>query len=495
LATAEQLSAVFDLDLWRADQPGTVERFDAARFCAWLEALAEFSVALAARQLAEMDTALAVTGLAPQIAVFDPAVFVPSTESDDREAVSGVAERGLTSEIGGYTVVSRRTDSWNTIVAVLTALAEEHYDSFHRVMRGCRRLSNSKPEVDGLHDLLGEAEQVLLDLSLDRENRLERKGFITPAQARAFLESSRRLRLDQPSRPAADPIFTAYLRAVGWSDESPVHAESGSTHESAEPGSADAAPAVAAVVAVLRDAGVLPERPLALLSGSQGGPSRHARLQEHLEFVHERNDAASSLRSQELAFLANVLLAGCPIQARPLTTREAFDAAAATCNLGLENWPRQWLPRPGGATAALPEDFLVAHDLATVFQVGWTVLHENVAMFAAGRLLDTLGTLRCIDRETQLGLHVLRAQLTRHWRAGAPWLARDAFDAVAILDLPSWAALLGLIDQLPVMLANVGTGASRPRSISMSAFEFISDNAQIVSVREFMESLPESLRR
>ena len=37
LATPEQLAAVFDLDLWKADRAGGDEQFDAARFCEWLE--------------------------------------------------------------------------------------------------------------------------------------------------------------------------------------------------------------------------------------------------------------------------------------------------------------------------------------------------------------------------------------------------------------------------------------------------------------------------
>ena len=101
------------------------------------------------------------------------------------------------------------------------------------------------------------------------------------------------------------------------------------------------------------------------------------------------------MRSQELAYLANTIVAGCSIQARPFTAQEASDAAVATCNLGLENWPPHWLPaeaRRGSsvleAGAALPDDFLVGHDLVSVFQVGWTVLHEEVCMYAAERLIE-----------------------------------------------------------------------------------------------------------
>ena len=81
--------------------------------------------------------------------------------------------------------------------------------------------------------------------------------------------------------------------------------------------------------------------------------------------------------------------------------------------------------------------------------------------------------------------------MARHWRAGAPWRARDALDVIAILDMPAWAALLGLIDECPVIHAGIGASRdSRTRAVSATAFEFISENSQIASVREFMRSLP-----
>ena len=117
-------------------------------------------------------------------------------------------------------------------------------------------------------------------------------------------------------------------------------------------------------------------------------------------------------------------------------------------------------------------------------------------MYAAEQLIGVLRRLRCDDRETQSGLDALRIEMTRHWQAGAPWRARDALDVIAILDMPAWAALLGLIDECPVMHAGIGASpGSRDRAVSASAFEFISENSQIASVREFMRSLPETLRR
>jgi len=76
-----------------------------------------------------------------------------------------------------------------------------------------------------------------------------------------------------------------------------------------------------------------------------------------------------------------------------------------------------------------------------------------------------------------------------------PWRARESLDVIAIIDMPAWMALLGLIDECPVLHAALGASRNpRTHSVSASAFEFISENSQIASIREFMESLPETLR-
>jgi hypothetical protein len=499
LTTTEQLSALFDLDLWRPEAGGTDERFDASRFCAWLDVLTEVGIDGAARRVAAMDTGVVVAGLAPQIAVFDPATFLlPAELEDDDVAIPGAHDDRPRREIGGYTIVARRTEWLDTIVAVLVALEAADRGSFDRVMGGCRRLSNSKPEVDGLDALLGDAEQGVFDLAVGRERRREQTGYVAPADARAFLESSRRVLLTNDAPPPADPICTAYVRDDTSSNASSVRRDVSAPPDSdSSMASGQSAAALAAVVGVLHEAGLLPERPRALLNASRDEPQDCARLAEHLQFVHDADDRAASLRAQELAFLANVLAAGCSIQGRPLTPKEACDAAAATCNLGLENWPLRWLARSAtgliDAAPAMPADFLVNHALVPVFQVGWTVLHEKVAMFAAEQLIATLDGLGCSDRETQLGLHSLRSEMTRHCRAGAPWRGRDALDVIAILDMPAWAALLGLIDQLPVMLPNVAAGQSRAHSLDPSAFVYISTNREIALIRDFMRSLPQAL--
>ena len=248
----------------------------------------------------------------------------------------------------------------------------------------------------------------------------------------------------------------------------------------------DSSDAVAAVVGLLLDAGVLPQPPRALLEGPTDHMSRLARIQAQMQFARDRDPVACSTRIAELAYLANTIVAGCSIQARALASQEALQAAVAVCNLGLENWPSQ----------PLPDDFLVEHDLVSVFQVGWTVLYESVCMYSAERLIEILVGLRSDDRAIQAGLRALRMEMKKHWKAGTPWKAREALDVVTILDMPAWATLLGLIDEFPVIHAGISASRdSRARAISASAFEFISENSQIASVHDFMQSLPDILRR
>jgi hypothetical protein len=495
LATPGQLASVLDLDLWCAAQPGRDEQFDADRFGVWLEVLMESGAGVAAQTLAKMDADLVIGALAQHARVFDAAAGSPSLPVDDEDLVEGpTLKEEIDGEVGGYRIVATRTDSWDAIVAVLNALAEDHHEYFHRVMAGCRRLSNAGFEVDGLDDLLTDRAQVMFDLAFTRERRREQQGYVMPDQARAFLEMSRQLPLGPETTPAGNPVARAYFRAIEWT---PAAVENSGSHRLAA--ASDAAPlpeivtdAVATVVDLLVDAGVLPKPPRALLGGPQDEAPRLGRIQALLQSAFARDHAAYATRSQELAYLANTIVAGCSIQARPFTAQEASDAAVAICNLGLENWPPHWLDPK---THQMPDDFLVERDLVSVFQVGWKILYDRVCMHAAAQLIRVLSRLRHDDRETRTGLTALRIEMTKHWKSGTPWHARDALDVIATLDMPAWAALLGLIDECPVMHGGVAASrSSGTRAVSASAFEFISENSQIAAIQEFMRSLPDTLR-
>jgi hypothetical protein len=538
-ATPAQLTALLDLDLWRHAQPGRDEQFDVDRFGEWLEVLVNTGDSVAARTVAALDKDVVIVGLSRYLRVFDPGIFEPIAQTDDeptdrheamREGDSMDADDAptrdwsgdrLECEVGGYIVRGRRTDAWDAIITLLFALDAEHGNFFHAVMQGCRRLSNSRPEIDGLDDLLLAPEQHLHDVAIERERRRSEQGYATPADARAFLEMARQPKHTRSGASVTgaikvNPIVTAYFRAADQAPESSNETMRSperklelpsSTHATGVPESLEA------VIELLTEAGVMPERPRALLEAADAGPqaARLTRLRQVMAYVRDAHETAYFTRSRELAFLANTLLAGCSVQSRPFTPQEASDAAAGICNLGLEYWPdhlRQGSggqaptppDLPTGASAKVgtfpPDSWLIDHDLVTAFEVGWSVLHQDVSLFAAEQLISTLTDVDCVDRDTRRGLVALRRTLVTQRDAGTPWRARDAAEILAMLDMTAWISVLGLLDECPVLPAALtAILEGRTTTVSPTAFDFISTAAQIGDVRMFMRKLPDLLSR
>ena len=482
-ATPAQLMSVLDADLWRSPQPGHGERFDADRFGEWLDLLADGSDQDAARTIAAMDERLVMAGFSRYVHVYDPATLSWSGRSSWGSALAGPAaggesddgewggSAGRACDVGGYRVRAIRADVWDAIVTVLFALDAEDHDRLHRLLQGCRRLSNSAPEADGLDALLPDPAQLFHDLAVDRDRRRARRGYITPEDARAFLQLARRRGRASTSPASVNPIFAAHLRAAG--EASAAEADSGRR-------------------------GMAPQPPRLLLGDGDSSPARPSLIRTLLEEVRH-TDVVFAARSRELAFLANTLMAGCSVQSRSFIEREASGAAASICNLGLESWLACWSGRQNGRIGlddTEPSPFLRDHDLVTAFEMGWAILYEDVSRFVAGQLITTLSDLRFGDTDTQRGLRALRTELTRQHGAGTPWRALHALEAIAVLDVPAWVGLVGLMDECPVLPAAVtATLEGRRGSISATEFEWMSTRRQLATVGAFMTRLPEFLRR
>jgi hypothetical protein len=418
-----------------------------------------------------------VAGLSRYVRVLDPGVLEPTAQTDDEASENGLfATDGLAAEVGGYIVQARRPDAWDAIVGLLAELSAEQPECFDTVMGGCRRLSNAEREPDGLDDLLEEPEQLLHDVMLGRDDRREGSGFVTPADARAFLAMAR-----QPRSPGrrGNPIAVAGFRRAGA-----ARAEAASSgidpRAALQPVVTEALDGLARALAA---GGLLPERPGALLGGEQAGRPEAGGLGPLMEYLREHHPDLYLGRGQELAFLANSLVAGCSLQSRSFTPREASEAVVATCSLGLL---RQ--PAPPGA------DYLVGHDLIAVFEDGWAALHREVSQFVAEGLLAILRGARVGDSDTLAGLHALQRSLETHLAAGTPCVARDALDVLATLDTPAWHGLLGLLSECPVIPAVVTAIVERSTGrIDPKAFAFIATAADIDTVHAFMERLPQLL--
>jgi hypothetical protein len=514
LATPAQLMRVFDVDLWRSHRPGDADRFDADRFGLWLEVLVDSGVSNAALKVAGLDVDFVTAAMADHMVVIDQRAEVAAAlfrqianDSQEEELferpsiIDKIREGGVTSELGGYAIVAKRSDSWDALVAVLGALHDEHQDFFQRLMNtSCALSSKQIDDCGGLYELLNAPEQLRFDVAFDREQRRDAQGYVTASQAAAFLQSARRIGLRAEVAPARDDITRAYFRELErrprWSEREPSapsrDAESSTRSE----------PGMASFMETLREAGVVTDTPRALLAeGNVAGSDRRSTLTGHMQFVSEHDEEAFARRNEELGYLANLLVSGCSFNSGQFSTADAQDAVLATCNLGLENWPRQWLvisntSKDGETTdgdSLLPPDFLLRHDLVTAFRVGWTVLYEQVVVYVARRLTEILSELSSDDSDLHADLRDVCRWLHKSLSAGTPWHACDHLDVIAILDTPSWAMLVRLLDECPVLPRDLEPKAAG-RVLRVSAeCSFISENRQIAWVRKFIEQLPDRL--
>src|SRR5262249_40264650 len=153
--------------------------------------------------------------------------------------------------------------------------------------------SNSTPEDDGLDDLLLAPEQALHDVSIGREQRRTRQGYLTPRDARAFLELARQPQSPGGTKPT-NAIAAAHFRpldeAVEPAASTPSLAESAGEPPRGDDASTEAiAESMQAVAELLVEAGVAPAQLRALLAPAGADASIVAPLQPLMAHVHDAN--------------------------------------------------------------------------------------------------------------------------------------------------------------------------------------------------------------
>ena len=494
LATPAQLSAVLDLDLWRSDVVGQDELLDAERFGVWLEVMVSQDIDFAARTLAALDPAVVATALSAHISAFDLGTLEPSFASDDEREhhpIMRAVDADVIAEIGGYRIVPKRHEVWDAIVEVLIALDATDQQAFHRLLGRCRSLSSDGWERDELHDRLLDSAQNAYDVAAERLSRREGHGYVSPADARAFLQMARELHIDADSPPHDHGMFRALstrtnVDAVGAAEQG--EDERRELGEATIVPHADASQSVEHVLDVLREDGVLPQPPRALLQAAEGHVEKLAGIHRYLRMAQTHAGDLYARRVDELMLLGNTLVAGCALRSSRFTLQEASDAAIAVCNVGLEHWPDHWHAIEDNA-------FPLQQDLIGVFQVGWQFLYRNVCLSAAAGLVTALDTLSAGDTDLQESLVSTRELLRKHLRSGDPWLAAEYLDVVMALDMCAWAVLVGLIAEIPVIHEAIGVVRGRaPKRIDAAAFHFIAENEQLDLVREFLAVLAPMLR-
>jgi hypothetical protein len=364
LATTEQLAELFDEDLWNNRRPGEAERFDDARFALWLEALLEAGDALVAERLSALSEDLLLLAFSRRVLVLPLEHLRAELEPDDdaADAAEKALSDCLSEEFDEFLVVARRPDGWDALLAALLALDRDHHDLLTRLFEQIAATSSSYIDAaGGLPAALGAEEMLESDALAERDDRRAAQGYVAPRDAAAFLKLAR----GPGETPATehDPLTRAYFRDL---ERTRAAARPARTVRDRKP---------LALAALLRDAGVV-GAPAPPLLASAGAESREPAFASAMRLLREREPRLFAERSEQLAYLANVLIAGALFENRRVRPIEAVRVAIAICSRGLELCAGEVTAR-GAAQAWLAA--LLAHPSDGLFRIGFRAFAPRFA--------------------------------------------------------------------------------------------------------------------
>lgn len=504
LATTEQLEAMFDADLWRADTSGFEDRFDPQRFLLWLQVMGEAGDDSLARRLCELPLDLLTLAVHRLVLVIDMDALLARLAGarDEAGEVERALENSTSEEWEEFRLIARDPDAWADVWSALLLLDREHHTRLRDILEHCCAMSTEYISGQGgLYQVLTSDEMLESDTLAGREDRRAQLGFLSRADAHSFLELARSGQV----AGERDPITAAYFRAIDVPSRTAQAA--GVRRLPASAGGADVdgllqliaasdpeafarhaaprilqrsnAPEPSKTRASARARGVESREPAR--PGRRRGPrsqmhpsaaplrapaSRQADraapakspLAVTLAALSDEHPAAHSARMEELGYLANVLLAGSTHAGSKLRPVEALEAAIAVCNLGLELWEHE---EPASSRES-PAQLLQHVGCDRLFRVAWPVLQRELVQ-PARRILT--------QRYTKLKADAAhRAQ--KLIRDGAVFALRRVCDASELgLDEEAFDALLALADGLPWQTRADSRAEPHPWIASRADFE------------------------
>ncbi len=215
LASTAQLERVFDDDLWRADRAGGDETFRPERFALWLRVMLEAGEDLLVQRLCELPQELLALAVHRLVLVLDMDVVAEQLAPGDEEAeaLERALETSVVEEWEEFRVIARDPDVWDDVWGALLALDRDHHDRVRELLERCCAMSTEYISGQGgLFQVLTAAEMLESDVAAAREDRRVAEGFVSPADARAFLELARRGQTGDGDE--RDPITRAYFRGL-----------------------------------------------------------------------------------------------------------------------------------------------------------------------------------------------------------------------------------------------------------------------------------------
>jgi hypothetical protein len=165
-------------------------------------------------------------------------------------------------------------------------------------------------------------------------------------------------------------------------------------------------------------------------------------------------------RSEELAYLVNVMVAGCSFQQRRLRPIEAIRAAIAVCSLGIELAVRD-AGRPAVDPVETAAAFLRDHSLDGLFRLAWAKLDRDLVEEAADVALTLLQAASAAEGADSRIVAQALAHLSLAKDKGEPWTSIAEFEAaIGGVGGPGVVEALGaLMDELPSFPAALVLGS------------------------------------
>jgi hypothetical protein len=458
LATPEQLTQVFDEDLWKSAVAGDDERFEPRRFLLWLEVLLEAGDDFAADKVAELPEDFLIMAFHRLVLVVDmDALFEEMAEQgEDARRTERALESALSEELDAYRVVARQPDGWDAVVTLLTALDQSHHPLLVRLLERCAAMSSQLiEEGGGLYDVLTDEEMLAGDVAAEREDRRAAQGYVAPSLARSFLATAARSGDDVAMR---DPSTKAYFREL----ERNAHGPKVSAGIAARPQRTK----VASLLATL--AQVEPREPALRLAAGPGAPPTLP-LESALEELFAREPSRFTERMEELAYLANVLVAGSVTQGQRYRPTFAMQGALCTVNLGLEL----------ASTACAPLETLRTQGADQLFRRAFAALRRDVAV-PAGRVSAHLLATEARDAGAEDAVR-------RATDAETPWTARVEVESLlTVREAPEVLALQGLLDPCPALSGTLAGASAQRRG-------FVATRGELAAARGFLRRLAPAL--
>lgn len=352
LASTAQLERIFDDDLWRAERAGADETFRPERFALWLRVLLEAGDDHVVQRLCELPEELVALAVHRLVLVLDIDVIEEMVRPGDEEAeqLAHALDDSAFEEWEEFRIIAREPDAWDDVWNALMALDREHHDRLRAILERCCEMSTEYISGQGgLFQVLTADQMLDSDVAAARDDRRAAEGFISPADARAFLALARR---GDASDDERDPITRAYFRALAKPAEPPAKTAKESARRAAD---------ARALATLLREAEVIaPEmvRPLSALPPMSASKPEQTHVvaplfEQAMRDLRERDPDRFSARVREVGYLVNVWIAGGTHDGRRPRPTEAMELVLKTCEAGVRVSAGAEHPTPEQACAVL----------------------------------------------------------------------------------------------------------------------------------------------